>query len=307
MRPGDGGVDGEATPTSPSTEPISAAPAPFLVGVSPPSSRSTSPLHSTHLCSAGASQNNSGESVGDDGVSAPAALGPADLGGQAAPAAAASASASASAHSPSHAAHPRDGPTGRVDGASEVGDGGVRRSAVPKSDDVAGDVAASMTSASRASHTGAHVQQTLLQQLLQAYSKPRSGVSQQSVAEASSLLDVSCHCLVVGESRVASGSDDAQQLASALALKPQQSLELQDLVTQWIFQPRNLRAANLCVAYTTSRAPRLLQHLNFHTHDGLAGGSTGSCSLPRALQRFVCRRSGLGWTEALRPASTPAP
>ena len=61
---------------------------------------------------------------------------------------------------------------------------------------------------------------------------------------------------------------------------------------QWIFQPHNLPAADLCVAYTTSRAPRPLLHLNFNTHDGLVAALA---AVPFLVRCSASSAAAPGW------------
>jgi hypothetical protein len=99
----------------------------------------------------------------------------------------------------------------------------------------------------------------------------RNNVPQHALASSttsSTSLDIACHCLIVDGTRLAAGSEDAQQLAAALALSGNRQA-LRQHIKQWILDKHQLSEEEMCVAYVSAKQPRQL-HINFRSHAGLA-------------------------------------
>lgn len=83
-------------------------------------------------------------------------------------------------------------------------------------------------------------------------------------------VDISCHCLVVDDSRLAKDSPAERQYQQALQLgQPSDAQALLQHVRGWLSAQHALDASSIAVAYAPARQPRRL-HVNFSSLPGLA-------------------------------------
>lgn len=113
-------------------------------------------------------------------------------------------------------------------------------------------------------------------------------------SSSSCCVDISCHCLVVDDSRLAKDSPAERQYQQALQLgQPSDAQALLQHVRGWLSTQHALEAASIAVAYAPARQPRRV-HVNFSSLAGLAAALL-ACPF---LVRCGSLLSGSAWAGA---------